>query len=122
VRLDAAEATNSGETIAAAAATFLAASCGTAESCAHASATVGDIMTRRKEWGAALTHYSRATREAPTEDRWLRLANAASNIGAHAQAAEALQRVARLRGHADLELKKRIDAEQAAALGQTPSP
>ena len=51
------------------------------------------------------------------EARWLQFADAASKAGAHAQAIEALEKVARRRGGADPALKRRIDAEHAAALG-----
>jgi predicted Zn-dependent protease len=66
----------------------------------------------------ALGLLGRAAREDPNnEQRWLQLADAASGAGAHMQAIEALEKVARRHGGADPALKQRIDAEHAAALG-----
>lgn len=99
---------------------YLASRCGVPEDCAQASVAVGDFEAARGQWGSALSHYARATREAPTEHRWLKLADAASQVGAHSQAADALERVVKLRGGADPSLLSRIAAERAAALGDTP--
>src|SRR6185503_11547952 len=88
-----------------------AAACTTHDTCALAHTWLGDAAVDRQEWRAAITHYTQAVEEEPTEQRWLSLANAASVGGAHVQAARAFERAARLRGGADAELKRRIDAE-----------
>ncbi|MBI3200126.1 MAG: O-antigen ligase family protein [Myxococcales bacterium] len=98
---------------------FLASHCSRAEDCATAASQVGDMELARGEPGSALAHFRRAAAEAPTEERWLKLADAAASIGAHAQALEALGKVADLRGGADEQLRARIAGERAAALRQT---
>ena len=99
---------------------YLAVRCARADDCAEAAAAAGDLYASRGEWGTAATHYGRATRDGPNEARWLKLAEASARIGAHAQAAACLERVARLRGHADAELRQRIETEKAAATGNAP--
>lgn len=84
--------------------------------CADASAWLGDLMAERGDWGAAVQHHERAVAAEPAEARWLKLAAAASRAGAHAQAAQALERVQRLRGGGDPELKRRIDEERGHAV------
>lgn len=96
---------------------YLAASCAAVVACADAATIVGDLEASRGNWGSALSHYARAAREAPTEQRWLKLADAASRIGAHAQAVEALEKVAKQKGGSDPKLLDRIEAERAAMLG-----
>ena len=66
-------------------------------------------------WRSRFTLVRRA-RTRQNEARWLRLANAAAQAGAHAQAVEALETVSRQRGGSDAELRKRIDAERSLAL------
>ncbi|MCK6533038.1 MAG: O-antigen ligase family protein [Polyangiaceae bacterium] len=97
---------------------YLASRCSHAEDCATAASFVGDLELARGEPGSALAHFRRAAAEAPTEQRWLKLADAATSIGAHAQALEALGKVAGLRGGADEQLRARIAGERAAALRQ----
>jgi tetratricopeptide (TPR) repeat protein len=94
-----------------------AAGCSSPTECASTSAWVGDILAGRGEWGAAMAHYEKAARENPTENGWLKVANAADRLGAHARAADALERVARLRGGADPDLKRRITVQRANAVG-----
>jgi len=96
---------------------YLAASCATTVECADAATFVADLEASRGNWGSAMSHYGRAAQEAPTEQRWLKLADAASRLGAHAQAVEALEKVAKLRGQIDPALRERIEAERAALLG-----
>ena len=95
---------------------YMLARCSRADDCGSAAIVVGDIEATRGEWGAALGHYGRATRESPTEESWLKLATAAERVGAHAQAADALEKVMRLKGGADPTLRARIDELRAAAL------
>ena len=106
------------EPLAAAAKDLLGAACLTARACADTADWLASVRLGRGEQGAALALLSRAAREDPTsEGRWLRVAEVASRTGAHVQAADALEKVAKQRGGADPELKRRIDAERAEAHG-----
>lgn len=96
---------------------FLSASCSNHRACADAATFAGDRRADRDEWGAAVALYSRAAREDPTEDRYLRLADAAARSKAHAEAADALEKVAQKRGYADPELRRRIDEQRSLAAG-----
>lgn len=96
---------------------YLSASCAKPATCAEAASWAGSLRASRGEWASAVALYERAAREDPSEARWLALAGAASRSGAHAQAAEALEKVAQKRGGADPALQKRIDAERALAAG-----
>jgi tetratricopeptide (TPR) repeat protein len=95
---------------------LLGASCVSAEACANTATWLSAVRLSRGETGAALALLSRAAREDPSTDaRWVKLADAASQAGAHAQAADALETVARRQG--DPELRRRADAERALARG-----
>jgi tetratricopeptide (TPR) repeat protein len=92
--------------------------CGSAAECAATASTIGDMLAARGEWGAAFTYYKRVCKEQPTDASWLRLAEAASKMGSHAQAADALENAARLRGGPmDDGLKARIQVERNLAFG-----
>jgi len=95
---------------------FLGVSCGTPAGCADSSTWIADIRTNRGEVNLALGLYERAARVDPTEERWLKLADAASRAGAHLRAADALEQVSRRRGGRDPALKKRIEEEQRRAM------
>ncbi|MDI3288136.1 O-antigen ligase family protein [Polyangium sp. 15x6] len=95
---------------------LLAATCLSASACAETASFLARIREGRGDSGSALTLHARAAREEPTEARWLALADAASRSGAHAQAADALERAAQKRGMTE-ELRKRIAEERAKALG-----
>jgi lipopolysaccharide biosynthesis regulator YciM len=98
---------------------LLGAACTTPPACADMATWLATLRAQRGEQGAALVLYGRAAREDPTnETRWLRLADAASRGGAHAQAAEALETAARQRGGADTELRRRIEQERAQAMSE----
>lgn len=107
----------SSERLAAATKEFMSASCANPRACAEAATFAGDRRAGRSEWGAAVALYSRATREDPTEERYLRLADAAALSKAHAEAAAALEKVAQKRGYADPELRRRIDEQRSLAAG-----
>jgi hypothetical protein len=96
---------------------LLGASCAQPVACADAATWAGDRRADRGEWGAAVALYSRAAREDPTEARYLRLAEAAARSKAHAEAADALEKVAQKRGGADPELRRRIDEQRSLAAG-----
>jgi tetratricopeptide (TPR) repeat protein len=96
---------------------YLSAECSRARECADAAQWAGNVRATRGEWGAAMALYNRAAREDPGEARWLALADAASRMGAHAQAVEALEKVAQKRGGADPALRKRIEEERSKAAG-----
>src|SRR5258708_14605773 len=100
----------------AAAAKDAAASCESTD-CANLATWIGDLMAQRGDWGGASAYYGRATREQPTEVRWLKLAQAASQLGAHAQAADALSKVGQLRGRIDPELQAQIAEHRGKAIG-----
>lgn len=96
---------------------LLGSACSAPVACADAATTAAEIRASRREMGAALALLGRAAREDPLrEGRWLRLAEGASRAGSHAEAADALEKVARLRGGADPELRRRINEERLHAL------
>ncbi len=96
---------------------LLGMACQTALDCADTATWLASLRSGRGETGTALALLGRAAREIPgNEARWLRLADAASRAGAHAQAAEALDRVAKRRGGSDPDLRSRVEAERAQAL------
>jgi lipopolysaccharide biosynthesis regulator YciM len=101
----------------AAAKDLLAAACLRAKECADVASWIGDVRWRRGDRGAAVVQYTRAAQEDPTPARWLRLADAASEVGAHGQAVEALERAAQALGGADAALKERIAKERSLAMG-----
>ena len=117
----AAAETASPEKLAAASKDLLAASCLAPVTCAETATWLGDLRLGRGEPGSALAFYARAAREDPTEARWLKLADAASRAGAHAQAADALERVAQKRGWDDA-LRRRVAEERARAMGAIHGP
>ena len=95
---------------------LLGASCSSAEACANAATWLASVRQGRGEMGAALALLARAAREDPGDDsRLLKLADAASRAGAHAQAADALETVSRRHGGADPEIKQRAEAERSQA-------
>lgn len=96
---------------------LLSASCRTEAACAEAAAWIGELRASRGDWGAAVGYFARAAREQPSEARWLRLAEAATRAGAHAEAAAALEKVAQQRGGGDEALQKRIREARERALG-----
>jgi tetratricopeptide (TPR) repeat protein len=97
---------------------MLGAACVTNVECAATASWLADLRLGRNEAGIAIGLLNRAAREDSANDaRWFKLAEVASQNGAHMQAAEALEKVARRRGGADPALKQRIEAERAQALG-----
>ncbi|MCC6557921.1 MAG: O-antigen ligase family protein [Polyangiaceae bacterium] len=116
LRVRAAAAASPPSRLGAAAKDLSNAACTGPAACAEASSWLGDLMEQRGDWGAAAQHHERAVASEPTEERWLKLADAASRARAHAQAAEALERVQRMRGGHDPEIKRRIDEERARAV------
>lgn len=99
---------------------FLSASCSSPSACAAASTWVGDLLVARKDYPSAVTHFARAAQDEPTEERLLKLADAASEAGAHVEAANALERLLHRRGGNDPELRRRILDEKAKAMSLTP--
>lgn len=118
VRVEAAAAIKAPEALNAAAKDLLGAACVTNQACADMATWLAGVRESRGELGAALSLLSRAAREDPNgEARWMRVADVAAKSGAHVQAADALEKVAKQRGGADPELRRRIEAERAQALG-----
>lgn len=97
---------------------YLSDSCTSAAACASASTFVGNVRERRGDLQAATIAYARAAQEEPTEDRWLKVADTAERAKLNAQALEALQRVASLRGGADADLTARMTRVRQAATQQ----
>ncbi|WP_437503526.1 O-antigen ligase family protein [Sorangium sp. So ce1099] len=95
---------------------LLSASCSSLAACAATSTWAGDLLVARKDHQSAVTYYARAAQDEPTEERLLKLANAASEAGAHVEAASALERLLQRRGGNDPALRKRILDEKAKAL------
>lgn len=116
-RVMSAAAIPKGDRLNAAVKDYVSASCNKAAGCAAAAAWAGRLRYERGEWAAAAALYERAVREEPTEERYLGLAEAAGRAGAHAKAADALQKVLQKKGGGDAELKKRIEEERAKAAG-----
>jgi predicted Zn-dependent protease len=86
--------------------------------CADTATWLAQLRQERGEPSMALGLLERAAREDPAkEDRWLRLADAASRAGQHAQALDALTKVQNRRGGGDPALEKRIEAERSQVLG-----
>ena len=96
---------------------YVSASCTKASSCAEAAAWAGKLRADRGEYAASMALYERSVREEANEERLMALAEVSSKAGAHAKAAEALQKVLDKRGGADPLLRKRIDEEKAKAAG-----
>jgi tetratricopeptide (TPR) repeat protein len=117
LRVEAAAQLKGPDRIAVAVRDYLSAECSRARECADAAQWAASMRATRGEWGAAMALYNRAAREDPGEGRWLALADAASQAGAHAQAVEALEKVAQKRGGADPALRKRIEEERSKAAG-----
>jgi hypothetical protein len=122
LRVEAAAQLKGPDRLTAAVRDYLAAECSRARECADAAQWAGNMRATRGEWGAAMALYNRAAREDPAEPRWLAVADAASRLGAHAQAVEALEKVAQKRGGADPALRKRIEEERSKAAGSLLSP
>jgi hypothetical protein len=79
---------------------------------------LANLRLQRGESGTALGLFTRAAREEPrVEARWLAVADVAAAAGQPAAALDALERVVRLRGGADEELAKRIEALRARLFG-----
>jgi tetratricopeptide (TPR) repeat protein len=116
--VQAAAAVKAPERIQAAARDFLMLGCTESADCADSLAWVGDMMAGRGDWGNALTYYSRAVREQPTEARWMRVADASSKVGAFAEEISALERVAHLRKGIDPSLQSRIESSRAKAMAR----
>jgi O-Antigen ligase len=92
--------------------------CATAGACAGLLDWLASVHFSRGESSAALRSLRRAASEDPprSEGRWLRVAEVAGARGAHREAADALEKVASLRGGSDPELKRRIEAERDLAV------
>ncbi|WP_437333706.1 O-antigen ligase family protein [Sorangium sp. So ce394] len=101
---------------------LMPAACSSHAECASAATWVGDLLAGRKDYSSAVTYYARAAQDEPTEERLLKLADAASAAGAHVEAASALERLLQRRGGNDAELRRRILDERAKALAPTLSP
>lgn len=93
---------------------LLAAACSNLALCADVANWIGDLRTGRGEPSLALALYERAARVDPTDQRWFKLADAASRAGSHLRAVDALQQVARRHG-GDADLARRIEEEQRRA-------
>ncbi|XXX75072.1 O-antigen ligase family protein [Sorangium sp. So ce134] len=101
---------------------LMPAACRSHAECAEAATWVGDLLAARKDYSSAVTYYARAAQDEPTEERLLKLADAASGAGAHVEAAGALERLLQRRGGNDAELRRRILDERAKALSPSLAP
>ncbi|MBI4954900.1 MAG: O-antigen ligase family protein [Myxococcales bacterium] len=113
LRASAAAKSSSPERLQVAAKALLSASCMRSDRCAEAATWLGDLHGSRGEWGTAVTHYERATREAPNDERFLKLADAASSAGLHSQATQLYERL--LRHRDDPELRRKLERARSAA-------
>jgi hypothetical protein len=96
---------------------LMSAGCNTPSICASTATWAGDQLMSNNDPGRASGYYERATREEPSETRWLKLADAASRTGAHGRAIDALERLAATRRD-DRVLEQRIADERARAVGE----
>ncbi|MGK3999759.1 O-antigen ligase family protein [Sorangium sp. So ce1024] len=101
---------------------LLSASCSSLASCAATATWAGDLLVARKDYQSAVTYYARAAQDEPTEERLLKLANTASQAGAHVEASKALERLLQRRGGDDPELRRRVVEEKAKALASPLAP
>jgi len=69
---------------------------------------VGGVRARRGDNALAAAAYKRAAQEDPSEERWMRAADAAEKAKQLPQAIESLQRVQSFRGGNDAEVSARI--------------
>jgi uncharacterized protein HemY len=113
--LTAAARTRSAASMAEATRAIIATGCETPTSCAESFESLGDTMAGTGNWEQARLHFERASKEEPSPERWLKLANAASRTGAHLQAADAYGRVLRERGP-DAGVQAKMDAERRRGL------
>jgi O-antigen ligase/polysaccharide polymerase Wzy-like membrane protein len=97
------------------------ASCLNVERCARVNTWIGDAHHARREYGAAVAAYERALRDEPTDERFLKLAEAASGAGLEVQALKALERMNQQHGQTDPAIKKRIE-ELRRKLAETTAP
>ncbi len=122
LRVEAAAQAGSDVRLASAVKSLLGEACGAPAPCAAAATWLGDVMAGRKWWGAAVTHYERAIAAEPSEERWQKLADAATAAGSYVRAVEALEKVLRGRGGRDEALQRRIDDLRARAAGRLLAP
>ena len=116
-RVDAAAKVKAPALVDAASKDLLGIACVTPVDCANIATWLAGIRQARGDAGMGLVLLARAAREDPSDDaRWLRVADAASGAGAHGEALDALEKVARRRGGADATLKRRIDAERTQVM------
>ena len=71
-------------------------------------------MVERGDFTSAMGYYEQAARDEPTDERWIKLANAASRAGAPMKAFSALSRVHARR--TDPQIEKRLEEERQRAL------
>jgi tetratricopeptide (TPR) repeat protein len=82
----------------------------------------GDFSRAHGNLGAAVSAYEHAVELDPANEYvWAKLADAASQIGQHAQAAHALERVLQSRP-GDVQLEEKLRSERAKALGSFNAP
>src|SRR5262249_31932806 len=80
--------------LAAALKVLIAVGCRSSSACADTMVFAGDLHAQRLDWRSALAAYDRAVDQDPTPERWLRVADSATKVGAHARAIEALEHAA----------------------------
>jgi tetratricopeptide (TPR) repeat protein len=103
------------ERLTAAGKALLTAVCMEQERCAESATWLGDLHSGRKEWGAAVNFYRQAIRDGENVDRHVKLAQAASQAGMHAQASRSLERALEMKGEPDAELQRRLAEEKEKA-------
>lgn len=93
-------------------------SCSGSEECAKLFQELGTLFSSAGAAEAALAYFEKAAREDPSPERWLRVADAANQLGRYGLALSTLQRLEHQPG-ADGRLRKRIEATKRAMLMQT---
>ncbi|WP_438015899.1 O-antigen ligase family protein [Sorangium sp. So ce315] len=122
LRVQAAAQMASPERFSPAARELLSAACSSLAACAATATWAGDLLVARRDYQSAVSYYARAAQDEPTEERLLKLANTASQAGAHVEASNALERLLQRRGGNDPELRKRVIEEKAKALASPLAP
>jgi len=89
--------------------------------CAATYAYIGDLLSRVQNPEAVLEYYERAATEEPTRQRWARVGQVASSVGAHAEAARAFSHSAQF-GAADADIRRSLDHERLRALTDPSAP
>jgi len=101
---------------------LLSKGCDGAVQCADLFASAAELYAAAGEHQQALVYFEKAAQEDPDAERWTKVARAASRVGSHFLASQALARAQRQRGGATSQgLRSEIRDEQRKALEEVES-